>query len=77
VSPFSLTDHVYFTALVDREQLDKDAVDRINSGDDAIMLVYEGPMMDRDGVSESLVTRTVTAPTDDVPRKVVNWSVNV
>jgi hypothetical protein len=72
VSPFSLTDHVYFTALVDREQLDKDAVDRINSGDDAIMLVYEGPMMDRDGVSESLVTRTVTAPTDDVPRKVVN-----
>jgi hypothetical protein len=72
VSPFSLTDHVYFTALVDREQLDKDAVDRINSGDDAIMLVYDGPMMDREGASESLVTRTVTAPTDDIPRKVVN-----
>ena len=77
VSPFSLTDQVYFTALADREQLDKDAADRIASGVDAIILLYEGPMIDREGVSESLVTRTVREPTAEEPRNVVKLSVKV
>ena len=77
VSPFSFTDQVYFTALADREQLDKDAADRIASGVDAIILLYEGPMIDREGVSESLVTRTVREPTAEEPRNVVKLSVKV
>jgi hypothetical protein len=77
VSPFSFTDQVYFTALADREQLDRDAADRIASGVDAIILLYEGPMIDREGVSESLVTRTVRAPTAEEPRNVVKLSVKV
>jgi hypothetical protein len=75
VSPFSFTDQVYFTALADREQLDRDAADRIASGVDAIILLYEGPMIDREGASVSLTNTTVDVLQLFRPKKLVRQSV--
>ena len=73
--PSRVTDHVYFTELVVRVQLDEDAVDRMASGDDAIIVMYGGPEIDSDGAFVSLVKSTIVVRQLFKPKKLVRQSV--
>ena len=78
-TPLDLTVHVYFTAAtaaVD-EHADTEAAERIESGWDANMLWYRGPMMLREGRFLSAVWTTIKVLEELKPKKFVRTRVKV
>ena len=77
VDPLDSTVHTYFTAGVERAHGDGLAMERRVSGDEAIMVRYDGPTSSSVGIFGSPETETFSVLEELRPKKFVRRSVNV